>query len=50
MDDDALKALGQILLSLSCLVAGVVLLSLGTNSYVGIGVFFLILYVNSTRE
>jgi hypothetical protein len=50
VNDEALKALWSILLSLALLIAGVVCISLGTNTYVGAGVLFLVLYVNSQRE
>jgi hypothetical protein len=50
VENDALKAIVSILLSLGSLVAGITLLSLGTNLYIGLGVFFLVLYFNSTRE
>ena len=44
-----LKALGAIAFSLGSLVAGIVCIGLGTNLYVALGVFFLIMYYNSTR-
>ena len=45
-----LKALGAIALSLGSLVAGIVFIGLGTNLYISLGVFFLIIYYNSTRD
>jgi hypothetical protein len=45
-----LKALGAVAFSLGSLVAGIVLIGLGTNSYIALGVFFLIMYHNSTRS
>jgi len=49
VEKEALKAIAQILLGLGSLIAGITLLSLGTNLYIGLGVFFLIMYYNSTR-
>jgi hypothetical protein len=51
MDQDkaVLKAIVEIVISLGSLIAGVTLISLGTNLYIGLGVFFLIMYYNSTR-
>jgi hypothetical protein len=49
VEKEALKAIVQILLGLGSLIAGVTLISLGTNLYIGLGVFFLIMYYNSTR-
>jgi len=49
VEKEALKAVVEILIGLGSLIAGVTLLSLGTNLYIGLGVLFLILYVNSTR-
>jgi hypothetical protein len=48
--NEFLKALGAIALSLGSLVAGIVFIGLGTNLYVALGVFFLIMYYNSTRD
>jgi hypothetical protein len=50
VDKEAMKAIVQILLGLGSLVAGITLISLGTNLYIGLGVFFLIMYYNSTRN
>jgi hypothetical protein len=44
-----LKILAEIAISIGSLIAGITLLSLGTNLYIGLGVFFLIMYYNSTR-
>jgi hypothetical protein len=49
VEKEALKAIVQVLLGLGSLIAGITLLSLGTNLYIGLGVFFLIMYYNSTR-
>ena len=49
MPKEALKVVVEILISLGSLIAGITLLSLGTNLYIGLGVFFLIMYYNSTR-
>jgi len=49
-DDDFLKALGAIALSLISLVAGITLIGIGTNIYIALGVFFLIIYHNSKEE
>jgi hypothetical protein len=49
VEKEALKAIVQILLGLGSLIAGITLISLGTNLYIGLGVFFLIMYYNSTR-
>ena len=48
-NNEFLKALGAIALSLGSLVAGIVCIGLGTNLYIALGVFFLIMYYNSTR-
>lgn len=45
-----MKAVVSILLSLGSLIAGLVFLGLGTNLYIALGVFFLLIYINSTRE
>lgn len=50
MDNDALKAIAQILFGLGSLIAGIVFIGLGTNLNIALGVFFLIMYYNSTRE
>ena len=50
MQDDAIKALVQIMLSLGSLIAGLVFLGLGTNLYIALAAFFLICYINSTRD
>ena len=50
MEKDALKAIVQILLGLGSLVAGIVFIGLGTNLNIALGVFFLIMYYNSTRD
>lgn len=50
MDNDVMKALVSIATSLGCLVAGIVFIGLGTNLNIALGVFFLIMYINSTRE
>ena len=50
MDKDVMKAIVSILLSLGSLIAGLVFLGLGTNLNVALGVFFLLMYINSTRE
>ena len=47
---EALKAVMEIVMGLGSLIAGITLISLGTNLYIGLGVFFLILYYNSTRD
>jgi hypothetical protein len=51
MDNNSefIKALGAMVLSLGSLVAGITLIGLGTNLYIALGVFFLIMYYNSTR-
>ena len=49
-DKDAAKAVVSILLSLGSLIAGLVFLGLGTNLNIALGAFFLILYINSTRD
>jgi len=48
-DKEVLKALAQIAAGLLSLIAGIVFISLGTNLYIGLGVFFLIMYYNTTR-
>ena len=50
MDNDAMKAVVSIVLSLGSLIAGLVFLGLGTNLYIALAAFFLIMYVNSTRD
>lgn len=50
MDSDVIKALVTVVLSLGSLIAGLVFIGLGTNLYIALGVFFLIMYINSTRE
>lgn len=50
MEKDALKAIMSILLSLGSLVAGITFIGLGTNLNIALGVFFLIMYYNSTRD
>jgi hypothetical protein len=50
MEKDVMKALVEIALGLGSLIAGIVFLGLGTNLYLALGVFFLIFYINSTRE
>ena len=50
MSERFLVALWSVFVSLAFLITGVVLISVGTNSYVGIGVLFLILYFNSQKE
>jgi hypothetical protein len=49
VEKEALKAVMEIVIGLGSLIAGVTLISLGTNLYIGLGVFFLIMYYNSTR-
>ena len=49
-DKEALKVIAQILLGLGSLVAGIVFIGLGTNLNIALGVFFLIMYFNSTRD
>lgn len=51
MDDNKplIKALCSILLGLGSLVAGITFIGLGTNLYIALGVFFLIIYNNSTK-
>jgi hypothetical protein len=48
-DKELMKALVAIALSFGSLVAGIVFIGLGTNLYIALGVFFLIMYYNSTR-
>jgi len=48
-DKKFLKVIAEIALSLCSLVAGIVCIGLGTNLYIALGVFFLIVYYNSTR-
>jgi hypothetical protein len=48
-DKEVIKAIMEIVIGLGSLIAGITLLSLGTNLYIGLGVFFLIMYYNSTR-
>jgi hypothetical protein len=48
-DKTVLKAIMEIVIGLGSLIAGITLLSLGTNLYIGLGVLFLILYINSTK-
>ena len=50
MEKDAMKAVVSIVLSLGSLIAGLVFLGLGTNLNIALGAFFLICYINSTRE
>ena len=50
MDNDVMKAIVSIILSLGSLIAGLVFLGLGTNLNIALGVFFLLMYINSTRE
>jgi hypothetical protein len=50
MDKDVTKAIASILLSLGSLIAGLVFIGLGTNLNIALGVFFLLMYINSTRE
>ena len=47
---EAIKGLVQIALGLGSLIAGLVFLGLGTNLYIALAAFFLICYVNSTRD
>ena len=47
---EAIKGLVQIALGFGSLIAGLVFIGLGTNLYIALGVFFLIMYGNSTRE
>jgi len=49
VEKQALKAVMEIAIGLGSLIAGITLISLGTNLYIGLGVFFLIMYYNSTR-
>lgn len=49
VERETLKAIVEILLGLGSLIAGITLLCLGTNLYIGLGVFFLIMYYNTTR-
>lgn len=49
-DNSLAKVLAEIALSLGSLVAGIVFIGLGTNLNIALGVFFLILYYNSTRK
>jgi hypothetical protein len=48
-DKELMKALVAIALSFGSLVAGITFIGLGTNLYIALGVFFLIMYYNSTR-
>jgi hypothetical protein len=48
-EKEVIKAIMEIVIGLGSLIAGITLLSLGTNLYIGLGVFFLIMYYNSTR-
>jgi hypothetical protein len=47
MDKDVMVSVA---LSLGSLIAGLVFLGLGTNLNVALGVFFLLMYINSTRD
>ena len=49
-NDSFAKALAEIFLSLGSLIAGLVFLGLGTNLNIALGVFFLLMYINSTRR
>ena len=49
-DNEVMKALGAVALSLGSLIAGITLIGIGTNIYIALGVFFLIMYHNSTKE
>lgn len=44
------QALLSVAISLGSLVAGITLIGLGTNIYIALGVFFLIMYHNSSKE
>ena len=48
-DKAFLKVLAEIAIPLGSLIAGIVCIGLGTNLYIALGVFFLIMYYNSTR-
>ena len=48
-DKEVIKAIMEIVIGLGSLIAGITLLSLGTNLYIGLGVFLMIIYYNSTR-
>jgi hypothetical protein len=48
-DKAILKVIAEIVISLGSLVAGITFIGLGTNLYIALGVFFLIMYYNSTR-
>jgi hypothetical protein len=49
-DNSLAKVLAEIALSLGSLIAGLVFLGLGTNLNIALGVFFILMYINSTRE
>lgn len=49
-DHEVMKALGAVALSLGSLIAGITLIGIGTNIYIALGVFFLIMYHNSTKD
>jgi hypothetical protein len=49
-DNEVGKALWAVAVSLGSLVAGITLIGAGTNIYIALGVFFLIMYYNSTQE
>jgi hypothetical protein len=50
MSKETIKALTEVAISLGSLIAGVTFIGLGTNLYIALGVFFLVLYYNSTQE
>jgi hypothetical protein len=50
MDNDVTKALVSVVLSIGSLIAGLVFIGFGTNLNIALGVFFLLMYINSTRE
>lgn len=50
MPKETIKALTEVAISLGSLIAGVTFIGLGTNLYIALGVFFLVLYYNSTQE
>ena len=50
VDKAAILALVQMAIGLGSLIAGVVFIGLGTNLYIAIGVFLLIMYYNSTKD
>jgi hypothetical protein len=49
-DKEVAQALLSVAISLGSLIAGVTLIGLGTNIYIALGVFFLIMYHNSSKD